>query len=170
MSTVNTLPAGTWHVDPAATTVTVTVKKLGFITVPATVAVTSGVIVIDDAGDVASVEVSLDASSYASKNDKRNEHVVSADFLDAANHPTLGFQATKVSGGSGSYTAVGPVTVKGTTSPAELAVTEVHVDGSAGSFVARTTLDRKAIGVDKMPGFIIGTNLDIVVNAAVTRP
>lgn len=42
------LPTGTWHLDTAATTVTVSAKHLLALTVPATLTVTSGSIEIAD--------------------------------------------------------------------------------------------------------------------------
>ena len=86
--TITQLPSGTWQLDTSATTVTVSVKKLGFFAVPATLDVSSGSIEIDDDHQVTNVDIVVDASSYASKNAKRNEHVLGPDFLDTKNHPT----------------------------------------------------------------------------------
>lgn len=168
MSSSTALPTGTWQIDTAATTVTVTVKKMGFLTVPATLAVTSGEIVITD-DQVTSVEITADAASYASKNPKRNEHVLGDDFLAAATHPSITLTSSDVSPSVGGYLCRGSVTIKGTSSPIEFAVSDVKVEGGAGSFTASTTVDRKAIGVDKMPTFVIGRNLEIDVAASVTK-
>ncbi len=155
---------GTWTIDPAATAVTVTVKKFGVITVPATLTVTSGTIEVND-NQVTSVNVAADATSYRSKNDKRNEHVVGPDFLDAQTHPTISFQAGPFAAQAGATKAAGTVEVKGKTSPLELTVTDVSVDGTTGTFTATGNVDRNALGVDKMPGFIIGRNLDLTIAA-----
>ena len=47
-------------------------------------------------GSVTSAAVTIDAGSYASKNDKRNEHIHSANFLDVDDHPTLRFGLTQL--------------------------------------------------------------------------
>jgi polyisoprenoid-binding protein YceI len=164
-----TLPTGTWQLDAEATAITVSVKKLGFITVPATLAVTSGTIEIDDRHQVSNVEIVADASSYASKNAKRNEHVHGADFLDVTRHPTIAFRADTVADGTGAYRATGTVTIKGQSSPIDVTITDVAVDGSRASFNATATVDRKATGVDKMPTFIVGRDLELVVSASATR-
>lgn len=169
MTSTTALPTGTWQIDTAATTVTVTVKKLGVLTVPASLTVTSGTIEIDDDNNVTDVEIVADASSYASKNPKRNEHVVNDDFLDAATHPTITFRASAVATAPTGYSADGTVTVKGKTSPVSVAITGVSVQEAAGSFDAAATVDRKSIGVDKMPTFVIGRDLDITVSAVVNR-
>ena len=72
---VTDLPAGTWRLDPAATSISVTAKKLGLFTVPASLQVAGGTIEIDADHQVASVEVAADASSYTSANAKRNDHI-----------------------------------------------------------------------------------------------
>ena len=103
MATLTALPTGIWKIDPASTTVTVTVKKLGFINVAATLDVSSGVITIDDAGVVSGVDVVADSSSYSSGNAMRDAHVKTDDFLDIANYPTIAFatKAVAAEGGGG---------------------------------------------------------------------
>ena len=99
MTTNNTttqLPTGTWTLDPSATTITVSAKKLGLFTIPATLTVISGTIDIDDDHQVTNVDIVADASSYASKNPKRNEHITGADFLNADAHPTIVFRSDDV--------------------------------------------------------------------------
>lgn len=169
MTTTTTLPTGTWQLDTSATTVTVTAKKLKVITVPAALTVTGGTIEIDDDHQVVDVRIEADAASYASKNPKRNAHVVSEDFLDAASHPTISFNAGSLTSTADGYRANGTVTVKGTTSPIEVAVSDVAVDDTSGSFTATATIDRTVIGVDKMPSFVIDRDLQLTVAATATR-
>ncbi|MFK8023045.1 MAG: YceI family protein [Ilumatobacter sp.] len=169
MNSLQQLPAGTWQIDAAATTVTITVKKLGFLTVPATLDVVSGSIEIGDDHEVSAVEIAVDAASYASTNDKRNEHVVGSDFLDASEHPTITFQAGAVTATSAGYASKGTVTIKGKSSPIDVTISDVVANDTSGSFSATATVDRKALGIDKMPGFIIGTNLQLAVAASVTK-
>jgi polyisoprenoid-binding protein YceI len=84
------LPTGTWVLDTSATTLAVSTKMMLAFTVPATLTVTSAAIEIAE-GQVVTVDVTVDASSYTSKMAKRNEHVVSPDFLDAAKYPEIQF-------------------------------------------------------------------------------
>ncbi|MFN3215629.1 MAG: YceI family protein [Acidimicrobiales bacterium] len=169
MNHTTALPTGTWTIDPSTTTVTVTVTKLGVFTVPATLTVVSGTIEIDDDHDVTAVHVAVDAGSYASKNAKRNEHVVGPDFLDAANNPTIEFRADRVEPGPNGFTSNGTVTIRGTSSPIDVTISDVAVDGTTGSFTAAAVVDRNAIGVDKMPTFVIGRLLTLTVDARATR-
>lgn len=168
MSTTQ-LPSGTWQINPAETTVTASVKMMGVINVPATLAITSGSIQINDASEVTSVDIVADAGSYASKNAKRNEHVRSDDFLAAEAHPVITLVASSATAADDGYRSRGAITVKGKSSPVDIVINDVEVDGATGSFTATATADRKALGVDKMPAFIISREVDIVVSAAVTR-
>ena len=165
MTTTTQLPTGTWTLDPSATTITVAARKLGLFTVPATLTVVSGTIDIDDDHQVTNVDIVADASSYTSRNPKRNEHITGADFLDADAHPTIAFRTGNVTSSAGGFTSNGTVTIKGQSSPIAVAVSNVDLDGATGSFVATATVDRTAIGVDKMPALVIGRRHDITVNA-----
>ena len=169
MTTPTALPTGTWELDPSATTLTVTARKLGLITVDATLAVTSGTVVIDDEHEVVDLQVVVDATSYASKNAKRNEHIVSEDFLDAGAHPTITFAAGSVTPTAEGLQADGSVTVKGQTSPVTVAIGDLDVTETVGSFVASATVDRTAIGVDKLPNFVIGRDLRLAITAKATK-
>jgi polyisoprenoid-binding protein YceI len=168
------LPAGTWQLDTGATTVNVSVKMLGVFTVPATLSVTSGTIEIDANHEVTGVDITVDASSYSSKNAKRNKHVLSSDFLDTDNHATISFRAGHVASDGASstdatYTSAGVVTIKGQSSPVDVAIAGVDVTGDTGSFTATATVDRKAIGVGKLSTFVIGQDLQLEVAAIARR-
>ena len=169
MAAESTLPTGTWKLDPSETTITVSVKKLGMFTVPATLQMTSGALEIDDNHQVVNVDIVADAASYASKSGKRNEHVVGSDFLDADAHPTLAFTASAVTPSTNGYRTSGSVTVKGQSSPVDVIIDNVEITDTQGSFTATATVDRMAVGVDKMPTMMIGRDLQIMVSANATR-
>ncbi len=171
-TTTTTLPTGTWTLDPA-TSITVTATKLGFIKVPATIALLSGTVQIDDQHQVTAVSATGDAASYTSPNAKRNDHVRGADFLATDDHPTIGFEASSIRPSGTGYTAEGTVTIKGITAPLTVTISDVAfaegADGPSASFTATATADRTALGVDKLPSFVIGRDLDLVVTATATR-
>ncbi|MEM9516491.1 MAG: YceI family protein [Actinomycetota bacterium] len=156
---------GTWTLDPAATTVTVSVKKLGLFTVSADLTVLDGQIEIDADGSVTGVSVQIDATSYRSPNDKRNEHVRGADFLDADNHPVLAFRADNIAADGTHYAVSGTVQVKGAESAMDAVVRDVEIQGDTAKFSLTAALDRTAIGVDKLPSIIVGNRLQLAVAA-----
>ncbi|MGH1492352.1 MAG: YceI family protein [Acidimicrobiales bacterium] len=167
-TTGTALSAGIWTLNPRNTSVTVAVRKLGFINVAANLALTEGTVTIDANGQVVSVAAAVDAASYDSGNPKRDTHVLSEDFLDTDHHPEISFTASRVEASSAGYQAAGELTLKGKTTPITLEVGDLAVDGSSASFVARTTVDRKELGVDKMPSFVIGNALQLTVSAQAT--
>lgn len=159
------LPVGTWRLDPDQTTITVTAKKLGVFTVPATLTTSGGTIEIGSDHQVTRVEVVADAGSYTSRNAKRNDHIRGADFLDADNHPDLVFTAEQLKPTADGYQAAGSVTVKAETFPLDVDISNVEYDAHRGSFVATATIDRNAIGVTKLPSLVIGRNIELTVAA-----
>ena len=159
------LPAGTWRLDPDRTVITVTAKKLGVFRVPATLAMSAGTVEINEDHRVTAVTVAADAGSYASRSAKRNDHVRSADFLDAEHHPELVFTAEQVMPVADGYQTTGTITVKGETFPLQVDVSNVEVDAGSASFGATATIDRDAIGVSKLPSLVIGRNLELTVSA-----
>ncbi len=165
------LPVGVWTLDEAQTTVTVSVKKMGLFTVPATLTVSSSRIEVDENHQITEVEIVVDAASYTSGNKQRNKHVSSADFLDSEAHPTIMYHATTVSLAEGGHLAEGAITVKGHTSPMLIKITNLNLDDSnrTATFAASGDLDRNSIGVDKMPSFIIGANLELTISATATK-
>lgn len=159
------LPDGTWTIDPDRTTLTVTVQKMKFISVPATLDLSSGHIEIAN-GAVTSVEVVADAASYKSSSGMRNKEVVGKKFLDAENHPTITFSASNP---SATTHIGGTVQIKGKNSPIAFAITDLEVSDSLASFTATSTVDRMAAGVDMMPAFVIAPELEIKVSAVASK-
>lgn len=160
-------PIGTWVVDATSTRLTVTAKKLGVFSVPATLTIDRGTIAIADRA--IDVTVVARADSYASANDKRNEHVRSADFLDADQHPDIVFSADELAAAGAGFSVAGTVTVKGNSTPLQFDVSDVSVDGDRASCSATAQVDRSALGVDKLPAFVIGNTLEIALDVSANR-
>ena len=69
------------------------------------------------------IDVAIDATKIATRDEKRDEHLRSADFLDVANHPTVTFKSTRVERAGGDELRVtGDLTIRGTTRPVTLTV------------------------------------------------
>ena len=72
----------------------------------------------------ASIEFSVDTASVDTRNQDRDGHLVSADFFDAANHPTMTFRSTKIEKtDDGEYNVTGYLTLRGVSKPETFAVT-----------------------------------------------
>jgi polyisoprenoid-binding protein YceI len=80
---------GAWTLDPAASSVTFTVKSMwGLATVKGTFAVSSGEGTVADDG-TATGTVVIDAGSVNTRNPARDKHLKSADFLNSAEQPSI---------------------------------------------------------------------------------
>ncbi len=165
------LPTGSWKLDEGLTKVTVSAKKLGFFTIPGTLNVEESRIDVDENNQITGVEVVVDAASYDTGNAKRDTHVRSADFLDADAHPTLAFRTGAVVPTNRGYEAEGTLTAKGETAPIAVEIRNVEIDAETGtaSFAASAMVDRGSIGINKMPSFFIGPDLELVVSATVSK-
>lgn len=84
----------------------------------------AGRITVADPPEQSSVEVTLDAASIDTGDDKRDDHLRSPDFLDTDTHPTLGFRSTSVEVIDDERLRVsGDLTVRGVTRPVTLDTT-----------------------------------------------
>jgi polyisoprenoid-binding protein YceI len=82
----------------------------------------------------ATVSFSTAIDSISTNQTDRDNHLKSADFFDAANHPKLTFSG-KIANEGGDYKLVGDLTIKGTTKPLTL---DVDFGGVAGDPYGQT--------------------------------
>jgi len=101
-----------------------------------------------------SVEGTATTASISTDNQRRDNHLRSADFFDAAQFPTLSFKSTKVTAnGKNKYKVAGDLTMRGVTKPVVFD-TEFLGSGDTGSgrvkagFTATTTVNRKDFGIN----------------------
>ncbi|HET7903431.1 MAG TPA: YceI family protein [Candidatus Eisenbacteria bacterium] len=144
--------AALWTIDTSHSSVGFSVRHI-FSKVPGTFDKFSGTIDYDPAKpEAASVKVEIEAASINTKNERRDNHLRSADFFEVEKYPTLSFQSTKVVKGAGNaLTVEGNLTMKGVTKPVTLAVTFLGATdpqpGARSGFEATTTVNRKDYGI-----------------------
>jgi polyisoprenoid-binding protein YceI len=163
----------TWKFDPAHTTVSFSARHMMVTTVRGTFAPPKGKLEFDPENPAAAyVEAEIDATSLTSGVTDRDNHLRSADFLDAANFPTLTFKSTKVEvtdDNEGKVT--GDLTIRGVTHPVTLkveylgAVNSPFGDKRAG-FVASTKINREDWGLTwnvaiEAGGVLVGKDIKI---------
>ena len=131
MSTTATIPTsiptGTWTVDGAHSKVGFAVKHMGIATVRGEFKEFEGALEIGE--DLASSRAygTVKAASVDTNEAQRDEHLRSADFFDAANHPELAFESRSIEQvDEDTYRIVGDLTLHGVTK--EL-VLEAEING-----------------------------------------
>ncbi len=74
----------------------------------------SGMIQVDEQDPAkSSVEVTIKVASIDTENEKRDEHLRSADFFDAPKFPEITFRSVKVEKKGNAYVATGALTIRG---------------------------------------------------------
>ena len=149
--------AGTWDIDPVHSDVSFTVRHMMVSKVRGRFRTFSGEIVTGEDVTASSVTATIDATSIDTGEEKRDEHIRSADFFEVENHPQWTFRSTGVRADGEDLALDGELTIKGVTRPVtlELEVNGFGPDaygGTRAGFSASTTIDRNDFGVDiKMP-------------------
>ncbi len=84
----------------------------------------SGTILYDDKDITkSSVDVTIKAASINTHDEKRHNHLRSADFFDVENHPEITFKSKQVTTDGDNYTLVGDLTIRGVTKEVSLPFT-----------------------------------------------
>ena len=145
----------TYKLDPGHTMVLFSWNHFGFSNPTANLGQVDGTLVYDEAAPTKStVEATLPLAGLDSFVPKLDEHLKSADFLDAAKYPTVTFKSTKVAAaGKGKLKVTGDLTVHGVTKPVTLDVTVNKVGPhpmmkvQTAGFDATATIKRSDFGV-----------------------
>ncbi len=147
----------TWNIEPNHSLVEFTAKHMMITTVKGRFRDVTGTINIDDKNpDHSTVEASMAAASIDTGVAQRDQHLASADFLDAATHTAVTFKSRKISGAraeSGDeFTVVGDLTIRGTTREITLKATyegqgKDPWGGQRISFTASARIDRREFGL-----------------------
>jgi polyisoprenoid-binding protein YceI len=143
-----------WNIDPNHSISSFTVTHLMVSTVPGSFGKTSGTITYDGK-DVNTIvaDVTIDATTISTNNERRDTHLKSPDFFEVAKYPTLTFKSKKVvPGAAGKFKLVGDLTIRGVTKEVTLDVDGPTPVVNAGrSFViganATTTIKRSEWGL-----------------------
>jgi polyisoprenoid-binding protein YceI len=165
----------TYNIDPVHSSVGFTIRHLVG-KVPGRFTQFSGAITVDrDNLENSSVSAVILVGSVDTDNDKRNGHLKTADFFDAATYSTITFKSTSwKKTGEGAFDVTGDLTIKNVTKPVVLKVTlNGFGPGMKGTmesgWEATTTINRNDFGVNgpAMLGTMLGTDVavDILIEA-----
>jgi polyisoprenoid-binding protein YceI len=115
----------TYAIDPEHVVVSFTIMHAGYARVLGIFSEIEGSFTYDDTTqELSDVSVTIGAASVNTFLEKRDEHVRSADFLDADAHPQITFVADSGSPETETFgTVTGDLTIRGVTQPVTLHVT-----------------------------------------------
>jgi polyisoprenoid-binding protein YceI len=114
----------TYTIDSAHTYPSFAVSHWGFSTMRGRFDQSAGKIVMDRAAKTIQVDITVEAKSITTGDAKRDEHLRSPDFFNAAEHPRITFRSTGAKWNGENLAAVdGNLTILGVTRPVTLAMT-----------------------------------------------
>lgn len=106
--------ADAYDIDFAHSSVAFSVKHMMVSNVKGSFDKFTGTISYDpDNIENSAVQFSIDVSSVNTRNERRDNHLRSADFFDAANHPEITFKSDKISKKGDGYVATGTLVIHG---------------------------------------------------------
>jgi polyisoprenoid-binding protein YceI len=167
------MAAETWQIDKAHSDIFFTVRHMVITKVRGRFLKWEGTLVLDEQDwSKSRVEVSIDAASINTSDEKRDGHLKSADFLDAEKFPKLTFKSTKVEKASGDKLKVtGDLTIRDVTKSVTL---DVELLGKAKdpwgnnkiAFNGKVAIQREEFGAKwnqalETGGLLVGKEVDI---------
>ena len=170
-----------WQVDTSHSAANFSVRHLMVSTVRGRLGPITGTIEYDGK-DVRTVkaDVVIDVNRIDTQNEKRDGHLRSPDFFDAANHPNITFKSKRVEPGTGgAFKLIGDLTIRGTTKEVALEVEAPApiVKGGRGlvtGTTATTRIKRLEYGLKYNSmveaGPVVGDEVTITIDLEVGRP
>jgi polyisoprenoid-binding protein YceI len=148
-------PESVWDVDPGHASAQFKVRHLMVAWVRGHLGTVTGTVTLDERDvERSRVAVSIDARGIDTRNEQRDQHLRSADFLDVERHPSVTFASTKVRRRpDGTLDVTGDLTIRGTTRPVTLEVEPLEpaiVDpwgNRKRGVAARAKLNRRDFGL-----------------------
>jgi polyisoprenoid-binding protein YceI len=172
----------TYQIDPAHSSAHFLVRHMMVANVRGAFSKVSGTVVYDpdNPGDT-SIEAVIDASSIATREEARDTHLKSADFLHVEKHPVITFKSKKVEpAGDGELKVIGDLTIHGVTKEVVLRVegpTPEHKDpwgnvkmgASATTKIKRSDFGLTWNAVLETGGILVGDDVKIEIDVELTK-
>lgn len=163
-----------YQIDPAHSGVHFSIRHLMISTVRGSFSGVKGTIVHDTADPSATtIDAEVDVNTITTNDEKRDGHLKSPDFFDAATYPVMTYKSTRVvKGDETKYTVEGDLTLHGVTKPVKLHVEEVSEETKDPwgktriGVTAKAKLNRKDFGLVwnapvEAGGVVIGEDVKI---------
>lgn len=171
-----------WQVDPAHTSVTFGVRHMMVSTVRGVFHKVSGSVGFDPKNPEKSwAKLEVDIASIDTREPKRDDHLRSADFFNAAEFPKMTFKSTNiVKKGDDEYELTGDLTIKDITHPVTFLITDVtgeHADpwggirmgASAKAKIKRSDFKMTWNAALEAGGVVVGDDVKIEIEVELQR-
>jgi len=172
LATAASAAVETYAIDPVHSSVGFSIRHI-LTKVPGSFTQFRGTITVDrDNLENSSVEAVIDVASVSTRNDKRDTHLKSPDFFDAAKFGTITFKSTSwKKTGDGTFDVAGDLTIHGITRPVVLKVDLLGfgpgmMGAQLSGWDASLTINREDFGVNgpAMLGKALGSDVAISIN------
>lgn len=101
-----------WMIDSSHSNVGFSVRHMGISTVRGSFQQVTGTLETNEADELTSIDVSIDAASINTGEQNRDTHLRSGDFFDAETYPNLSFKSSKIKElGDGRFRITGDLTM-----------------------------------------------------------
>lgn len=172
----------TYTIDPAHSGAHFTVRHMMITNVRGAFRNVKGTVVYDAENPASSsVEAEIDAASIDTREQQRDAHLRSADFLDVEKFPTITFRSTAFTkAGEAEWKVTGDLTIHGVTRPVALNVEGPAPEGKdpwgniRSGASATTKIKRSDFGLTwnaalETGGFLVGDELKIELELALVK-
>jgi len=173
---------GVWEIDPAHSSVQFSVRHMMVSNVRGEFRKVTGTVRGDESDPTkGQVEATIDTTSIDTRNEKRDSHLKSADFLDTEKYPTMTFRSKKIEKtGDHRYRVTGDLILHGVTREVTLDVEgpSAPVKDPMGNVragaQATAKLDRREFGITWSKtldggGVMVGDEVDVTIDVEGTK-
>ncbi len=174
--------AATYTLDPAHTSIGFKVKHLMITNVKGVFEKFQGTLILDEKDITKSkLSATIDIASINTNIGKRDDHLRSADFFDAAKYPVMTFESTKIEkAGADKLKVTGNLTIRGVTKPVVLNVEGLNqeIKTPQGGFKrgasATGSINRQDFGVSwnkklDAGGVVVADEVHIIIDAQLDK-
>jgi polyisoprenoid-binding protein YceI len=172
----------TYQIDTAHSSAQFKVRHMMIANVKGEFDKVSGTVVFDPANPSASsVEASIDVATISTRDEQRDAHLKSPDFLDVEKFPTITFKSKEVAAsGDDSFEVVGDLTIHGVTKEVNLNVEELTGEAKdpwgnlRRGAAAKTRINRRDFGMTfnmalDTGGFMVGEEVELTIDVEMIR-
>ncbi|MET1035090.1 MAG: YceI family protein [Arthrobacter sp.] len=173
------MTTGVWTLDPSHSEVGFSVRHAGISKVRGHFSEVESTLHIGESLEASSLEATIQAASFDSRDANRDAHVKGPDFFDVEQFPTLTFTATGVKADDEDYILTGDLTIRGITKSVDFEVeyagTVVDPFGATRSgFSGKTVISRKDFGLTwnaalEAGGVLVGDKVTITLDVAFVK-